>query len=151
MAWLNFNQAQSNSKKWPKKIKLPQMKFFLKKNKIKFSCTYQPLSFRKISKKILQPIYIYEDARVLCPKWSICPNFFFWKTLILFSSTYWPLSLCKFQKYHHNGFMMELWQSAIFGPKMAHLPKWEFFFRKSITKNCSFHSCHLSLSWCYAI
>ena len=31
VAWLNFDYAQSNSKKWPKKIKLPQIKFFLKK------------------------------------------------------------------------------------------------------------------------
>ena len=40
VAWLNFNHAQSNSKKWPKEIKLPQMNFFLKKQLIKFSCTY---------------------------------------------------------------------------------------------------------------
>ena len=31
VAWLNFNHAQSNSKKLPKKIKLPQMNFLLKK------------------------------------------------------------------------------------------------------------------------
>ena len=56
VAWLNINHAQSNSKKSPKKIKLPEMKFFLKKQLIKFSCTYQPLSFCKIKKKILQQI-----------------------------------------------------------------------------------------------
>ena len=37
VAWLNFDHAQSNSKKW---LKLPQMKFFLEKQLIKFSCTY---------------------------------------------------------------------------------------------------------------
>ena len=31
VACLNFNHAQSNSKKWPKKIKLPEMNFFLNK------------------------------------------------------------------------------------------------------------------------
>ena len=32
VAWLNFDHAQSNSKKWPKNIKLSQMKFFLENN-----------------------------------------------------------------------------------------------------------------------
>ena len=36
VAYLNFNHAQSNSRKRPKKIKLPQMNFFLKKQLIKF-------------------------------------------------------------------------------------------------------------------
>ena len=31
MAWLNFDHAQSNSKKWPKKIKLHLMKLSLEK------------------------------------------------------------------------------------------------------------------------
>ena len=31
MAWLNFDHAQSNSKKWPKKIKLYLMKLSLEK------------------------------------------------------------------------------------------------------------------------
>ena len=77
MAWLNFNQAQSNSKKWPKKIKLPQMKFFLKKNKIKFSCTYQPLSFRKISKKNLTANLHLWGCTSFVPKMVHLPQFFF--------------------------------------------------------------------------
>ena len=44
VAWLNFDHAHSNSKKWRQKIKLPQMKVFLEKQLIKFSCTYQPIS-----------------------------------------------------------------------------------------------------------
>ena len=40
VACYNFDHAQSKSKKWPKKIKLPQMKFFLKKQLIKLLCTY---------------------------------------------------------------------------------------------------------------
>ena len=75
MAWLNFKQAQSNSKKWPKKIKLPQMKLFLKKNKIKCSCTYQPLSFCKIFKKILQSIYIMRMHKFCAQNGLFAPIF----------------------------------------------------------------------------
>ena len=32
VAWLKFGHIQSNSKKWPIKIKLPQKKFVLKNN-----------------------------------------------------------------------------------------------------------------------
>ena len=38
----------------------------------------------------------------------------------------------------------ELRGYAIFGPKMAHFPKWGFFFfffRKPVNEPCSFHSC----------
>ena len=35
----------------------------------------------------------------------------------------------------------ELLWCTIFGPKMAHLPKWEFFCRKPVKNPCSFHSC----------
>ena len=31
VARLNYDHVQSNSKKWPKNIKLPKMKFFLEK------------------------------------------------------------------------------------------------------------------------
>ena len=80
MAWLNLtmpNQTVKNGLK-AKKIKLPQMNFFLEKQLIKFSCTYWPLSFCKILKKFLEPIQSYEDVPFSGPKWSICPeqNFF---------------------------------------------------------------------------
>ena len=50
------------------------MNFFLEKQLIKFSCTYQPLSFCKIFKKFQS----YEDVPFSGPKWPICPeqNFF---------------------------------------------------------------------------
>ena len=38
VAWLTFDCTLSNSKKWPKKIKLPQLSFLLEKELIKFSC-----------------------------------------------------------------------------------------------------------------
>ena len=66
VTWLNLtmpNQTVKNGLK-AKKIKLPQMNFFLEKQLIKFSCTYQPLSFCKIFiKKILELIQSYEDVR----------------------------------------------------------------------------------------
>ena len=42
----------------------------------------------------------------------------------------------------------ELWGSAIFGPKMSHFLKWEFFFRKPVNESFFFHS---SLSACLMI
>ena len=51
VAWIDFDYTQSNSKKCPKKIKLLQMRFFLEKLLIKFSCTSWPLSLCKIFKK----------------------------------------------------------------------------------------------------
>ena len=74
MAWLNLtmpNQTVKNGLK-AKKIKLPQMNFFLEKQLIKFSCTYWPLSFSKILKKFLGPIQSYEDVPFLGPKRPIC-------------------------------------------------------------------------------
>ena len=71
MAWLNLtmpNQTVKNGLK-AKKIKLPQMNFFLEKQLIKFSCTYWPLSFCKILKKFLKPIQIYEDVPFSGPKY----------------------------------------------------------------------------------
>ena len=68
VAWLNLimpNQTVKNGLK-AKKIKLPQMNFFLEKQLIKFSCTYWPLSFCKILKKFLGPIQSYEDLPLFC-------------------------------------------------------------------------------------
>ena len=70
VTWLNLtmpNQTAKNSLK-AKKIELPKMRFVLKKQLIKFSCTYQPLSFCKMfTKKILELIQSYEDV---CHFWD---------------------------------------------------------------------------------
>ena len=50
------------------------MNFFLEKQLTKFSCTYQPFSLCKISKKFLEPIQSYKGAPFLGPKWPICPD-----------------------------------------------------------------------------
>ena len=82
MVWLNLtmpNQTVKNGLK-AKKIKLPQMNFFLEKQLIKFSCTYWPLSFCKIFKKFLGPIQCYEDVSFSGPKWPICQEQIFFGT-----------------------------------------------------------------------
>ena len=68
VAYLTFNRVQSNSRKRPKMIKLPQMNFILKKQLKNFSCTYEHLSFCKILKQFLEPIQSYEDVPFLGSK-----------------------------------------------------------------------------------
>ena len=62
MAWLNFDHTQSNIKKWLEKIKLPQKKFFLKKQLKKISCTSWSLFLSKINKKTWEQIQSEEDT-----------------------------------------------------------------------------------------
>ena len=104
MASLNFNHAQSNSKKWAKKIKLPQMKFFFKKQLLKFSCTHSPLSFCKILKQFLEPIQSYEDKPFLGQKWPICPEqIFFGTNYYYFYPPIGPFHCAKFKKISYSG------------------------------------------------
>ena len=127
VAWFNFDCDHWNRKNWPKKIKFPQMNFFLQKQLITFSCTYYPLSFCKILKKFLEPIQSYEDVPFSGPKWPICPeqNFFGTNHYYYFHLPIGPFHCAKFKKILTAD--PELWGCAIFGPKMAHFPKWEFF------------------------
>ena len=107
-----------------KNIKLHQMNFFPDKQLIKFSCTYWPLSFCKILKKFLGPIQSYEDVPFSGPKWPICPeqNFFGTNHYYYFHLPIGPFHCAKFKKILTAD--PELWGCAIFGPKMAHFPKW---------------------------
>ena len=82
-------------------------------------------------KKSLQRIQSYEDAPFLGLKWSIYPEqiFFFWK--IINTILFYLLALFigqNFQKILPAN--PELW-CTIFGPKLAHFPKWNFFFQKT--------------------
>ena len=123
VAWLNFDHAQSNSKKWPKKIKLPQMNF-LEKQLIKFSCTYLPLS---LCKKFLEPIQSYQDMPFLGQKCHICPEIFFFVQTVIITFIY-LLALFIVQNFKKIlPANPELWGCAIFGLKIGHLSKWEFF------------------------
>ena len=125
------NQTVKNGLK-AKKIKLPQMIFFLEKQLIKFSCTYWPLSFCKILKKFLGLIQSYEDVPFSGPKWPICPeqNFFGTNHYYYFHLPIGPFHCAKFKKILTAD--PELWGCTIFGPKMVHFPKWEFFFSENL-------------------
>ena len=128
MAWLNFNQAQSNSKKWPKKIKLPQMKFFLKKNKIKFSCTYQPLSFRKISKKNLTANLHLWGCTSFVPKMVHLPQFFFFgKHWYYFHLPVGPFHCASFKKIITTDSWWSYDNLLFLGPKWPICPNENFF------------------------
>ena len=145
MAWLNLtmpNQTVKNGLK-AKKIKLPQMNFFLEKQLIKFSCTYWPLSFCKIFKKFLGPIQSYEDVPFSGPKWPICheQNFFGTNHYYYFHLPIGPFHCAKFKKILPAD--PELWGCAIFGPKMAHFPKWEFFSENLLMSLVSFIHAYL--------
>ena len=107
-----------------KKIKLPQMKFLLKKtltfsNFNKFSCTYQPLSFCKIFKKFLGLIQSYEDV-------PICHEQFFLVQTIIITFIY-LLALFIVQNLKKFLQQIQSYEDAPFlGPKWSICPK-QFF------------------------
>ena len=136
MAWLNFNHAQSNCKKWPKKINLPQMKFLLKKQLIKCSCT--PFILQNFKKNLTADPVSWWCA-IFGLKMVHLPQKYFWKILLSFSSPYWPLPLRKIWKKFSQ--QIQTHDHAPFlGPKWPICPN-ENFFRKSVNKHLSFHSC----------
>ena len=63
------------------------MNFFLEKQLINFSCTYQPLSFCKILKKFLGTIQSFEHVPFSDPKWSfvLSKNFLVQTSIITFT------------------------------------------------------------------
>ena len=112
-----------------KKIKLPDEFFSKKKQLIRFSCTYWPLSFCKILKQFFGPIQSYEDVPFSGPKWPICPEQIFFGTnhYYYFHLPIGPFHCAKFKKILTAD--PELWGCAIFGPKMVHLPQTNFFWK----------------------
>ena len=116
MTCLNFDHVQPYSKKWPKKIKLAQMKFFLKKQLIKFLCTYESFHCAKF----------YSGSRVMrmhrfgAENGPFAPNkiFFLEKNInILFIYLLAPFIVQNFKKILPAG--LELRRCAIFGPNLS--------------------------------
>ena len=133
------NQTVKNGLK-AKKIKLPQMNFFLEKQLIKFSCTYWPLSFCKILKKFLGLIQSYEDVPFSGPKWPICHEQFFLVQTIIITFIY-LLALFIVQNLKKFLQRIQSYEDAQFlGPKWPISPN-ENFFRKPVNEPCFFHSC----------
>ena len=122
VAWLNLtmpSQIVKNSLN-AKRIKLPQMSFFLKKQLIKFSCTYWLLSFCKILKKFLGPIQSYEDVPFSGPEWPICheQNFFGTNHYCYFHLPIDPFHCAQFND-----------DVPFLGPKWSICPKQIFFWK----------------------
>ena len=119
------------------------MSFFLKKQLIKFSCTYWLLSFCKILKKFLGPIQSYEDVPFLAPKWPICHE------QIFFGTNHYDYFHLPISPFHCANFKKvlpadpELWGCAIFGPKMTHFLKWELFSENLLISFVSFIHAYL--------
>ena len=101
MAWLNLtmpNQTIKNGLK-AKKIKLPQMNFFLKKL-LNFYVPISPFH----SAKFLKSFRVMK----MCHFWTqngpfVLNNIFWYKPLLLLWSTYWPFSLSKIKKKSYHG------------------------------------------------
>ena len=85
------------------------MNFFLEKQLIIFSCTYQPLSFCKILKK-LWGCAIFR-SKIAHFSWTKL----FWYKPLLLSSTYWSFSLCKILKSSYR--RSRVMRMDHFGPK----------------------------------
>ena len=85
------------------------------------------LSFCKILKKFLEPIQSYKDVPFSNLKWPICPEQFFFGTKYYY---YFRLPIGPFHCVKFKIILTadpELWEYAIFGLKMTHLPKWRLF------------------------
>ena len=141
MAWLNLtmpNQTVKNGLK-AKKIKLPQMNFVLEKQLIKFSCTYQPLSFCKIFKKFLEPIQSYEDVPFSGP--FVLNKILLVQTIITFI---YLLAIFIVQNLKQLFQQIQSYDAHFLGTKWP-ISQNENFFRKPVSDPCFFH---LYLSTC---
>ena len=93
-------------------------------------------------KKFSQWLQSYEDAPFLDPKWSICPKQTFFRKII---NTILIYLLAPFIVQHFKILPadQQLRGCAIFGPKMAHFPKWEFFSENLLMSLVSFTHAYL--------
>ena len=84
-------------------------------------------------KKFLQWLQSYEDAPFLDPKWSICPKQIFFRKIINIILIYLlpPFIVQHFKILPAD---QQLRGCAIFGPKMDHFPKREFFSESLLMK-----------------
>ena len=111
------------------------MKFFLEKQLIKFSCTYQPLSLCKIFKKFLEPIQSYEDVPFSGPKWPICPDQNFFGTNHCYYFQHLPIGSFHCDK-----------DTPFWDPKWSICHKQIFFWKKLLI---SISSNYWSISLCF--
>ena len=104
--------------------------FFWYKPLLLLSSTCYPFSLCKIYKKFLLQIQSYKDVPFLGKMVHLPQTTFFLRTInITFIYLLTPFIVQNFKKIPPAD--LGLWGCAIFGPKITHLPKWEFF-----QKNC---------------
>ena len=136
VAWLNFDHTHSNRKR-PKKFKLPPMRFFLKKQLIKFSRTFWSLSLCKINKKNLSKFRVNRTPYHFCSKMTkLLWKRFSEKPLLKFPCLSWPLSLCKIVKQSSQRIQSCEAGCTTLGLKWPICPKQEVF---RISHCCNFH------------
>ena len=119
------------------------MDFFHEKLLIKFSCTYQPLSFCKIT-KFLEPIHSYGDVSFLDPKWSICPEQIFLVQTIIITFIY-TLALFTVQNLKNSYSRSRVMRIHHFWAQNSPFAPNNFFFG---TLSISFSSTYQPLSLC---
>ena len=134
VTWLNLTMPNQTVKIG---LKAKNIKFrrriFFQKEVIRFSCTYELLSFYKIFKKFLQPIQSHENVPFSGPKRSICPEKFFFGAnhYYYFHLPIFPFHIAKCKNILTAD--SELQGCFIFGPKMVHLTEKKFFWRIKIS------------------
>ena len=89
-------------------------------------------------KNFLQRIQNYDDAPFLGPKWSICQKLILFGIIITIILIYLlaPFIVQNLKKALPTDPV--LWGCAMFGPKMAHFPKWGFFSENLLISLVSF-------------
>ena len=110
-------------------MKLLQMRFFLKKQQIKFLCTYWSILLCKINKETWEQIQSLEDTiPFLLQNDQIAVNkISLRKTINITRILSWPLSLCKIVKQSLQWIQSCEAGCDIVGPKWPIYPKQEFF------------------------
>ena len=127
VTWPNINHAKSNSNKWPwcEKDEIAPNEIFSQKKKK--SCTYYPLSFCKILKEFKS------GSRVIrmCHFWAQNSTFVLNKTCLvqtIIITLIYLLAIFIVQNLQTFFTVVpNLWGCPIFGPKMVHLPRKNFF------------------------
>ena len=92
-------------------------------------------------KKFLQRSQSYEDVPFWGPKWSICTKQIFFINIILIFLLA-PFIVQNFKKILPVDPEL-LWGCTVFGPKMAHFPKWNFFSENLLMSLVSFIHAYL--------
>ena len=117
-------------------------KFFWYKLLLLLSSSYWPFSLCKIKKNCYKGSRVMRMHHFWAQNGTICLTqiFFFLKIInIILIYQLVPFIVQNFKKILPAD--PELWKLAIFGPKMAHFPKWHLKKKQPVNEPCFFHSC----------